>query len=258
MDTMGCLRRDLQVCNQTQRDTTDRAVRALSQIAVITSIHRKVKMCWVHLALCWTPGSSWTLVGRNNKNTTSCPFHSRKPGSTSRTAHYFSHGVCPVQLFYAMIDHNNFKNTHPGVVAHDPVQVVRVKIVHPELERPQSQTIEIASAPQSVHHKPHHEGQVRQERRKPRRHRQAQLHEDILDGNLLCAVVKLAELRQQQGEERIYLLGSQVKSRYGYAGQGRVGVVGAGRGGGEGGGEGASSTRDSGETCWGGYVCVCT
>lgn len=107
----------------------------------------------------------------------------------------------------------NLNNTHPRVVAHDPVEVVRVKVVHPELERPQRQTVEVTPAPQSVHHESHHERQVRQERRKPCRHRQAQLYKNVLDRNLLCAVVKLAELRQQQWKERVDLLGSQVRSR---------------------------------------------
>lgn len=94
-------------------------------------------------------------------------------------------------------------------MTHDPVQVVRIQVVHPELERPQRETVEITSTPQGVHHEPHHKGQVRQKRRKPCRHRQAQLYQNVFDGNLLCAVVKLAELRQQQGEKGVDLLGSQ-------------------------------------------------
>lgn len=87
---------------------------------------------------------------------------------------------------------------HIGIVAHDPVQVVRVQVVHPELKRPQRQPVEITPAPQRVHHESHHQRQVRQKGGKPGRDSEAQLHEDVLDGHLLRTVVELAQLRQQQ------------------------------------------------------------
>lgn len=54
--------------------------------------------------------------------------------------------------------------SHRGIVAHDLVQVVRVQIVHPELQRSQGQTVQLPPTPQGVHHEAHHEGQVGQER----------------------------------------------------------------------------------------------
>ena len=93
-------------------------------------------------------------------------------------------------------------------MAHDPVQVVRVQIVHPELQSPQGQAVKVSAAAQRVHHEPHHQRQVRQEGGQPCRHREAQLDEDVLDRDVLRAVVQLAQLRKEQREEREDLLRS--------------------------------------------------
>lgn len=95
---------------------------------------------------------------------------------------------------------------HLRVVAHDPIEVVWVEVIHPEFQGAQSQPVEVTSAPQRVHHEPHHQGQVGQERRKPGRHGKAELHENVLYGHILRAVVQLAQLGQEQRKKRVYFL----------------------------------------------------